>query len=367
MSEKFIIKAKNKKGYSLRVVIRVNGKSKNFGTFNRADYVSDKLCMEAAKLCRDQALMDIRNNRIIIHEVTVQEAFDTCLDSLVTNVKTRERYLVRYRTSVPEKIRIRKLSSITIADLQKMLNTYADRHATEEVKRIRSMWSQIYKASMLSGAPLADLSQMVTIPKGRKPVKKRPKFCTLEEYEQFMEGLLTYQSDPQTVRDIYLAFRIMQYLGLRPQEAFALRRADIDLVNDKVSIRQSIGSTNANKRAVVALKTAESVRDLPIPDELVPYLEELLGHDSDPLFVARDGLPYEIDYVDTFVYNARISKKLPTVTMYMMRHLFADDITKQDLKLAQSMMGHASAEMSLQYANAADLDDMREALQKRFS
>ncbi len=367
MAEKYIIKKQNKKGYTLRVVIRVDGVSRQFGTFNRADYVSDKLCLEDAKLCRDKALMDIRQNRVIKHELTVKEAFELCLTTLVSNIKTRERYMTRFRTSVPAEYHNRDLSSIKASDIQMMLNRYADTHSTEQVKRIRSMWSQIYKASLLDGVPLADQSLIVKIPKGKRPAQKREKFCTMDEYEQFMDALLTYGRDKNKVRNIYLGFRVMQFLGLRPSEAFGLCREDISLADGRITVRRMVGSTNDRKRSLVSLKTEESNRTLPIPAELRPYLVEMLTHDTDPLLVAPDGLPFEVDDLDTLLGNVRKSKKCPRVTLYMLRHLFADQMTKQDLKLTQSMLGHVSPEMSLRYANKASVEDMEKALKLRYN
>ena len=367
MSEKYIVKKLNKKGYTLRVVIRVDGVSKQFGTFNRADYASDKLCLEDAKICRDEALIRIRQNRVIRHELTVREAFDLCLTTLVSNIKTRERYETRFRTSVPVKYHNRKLSTIRASEIQKMLNKYADTHSTEQVKRIRSMWSQIYKASLLDGCPLADQSLIVKIPKGRKPAEHREKFCTMAEYEQFMDALLTYGKDRNKVRTVYLGFRVMQYLGLRPSEAFGLCRQDIDLINGRIFVRRMVGSTNDSKRTLVSLKTEESNRVLPIPADLRPYLVEMLARNTEPLLSAPDGLPFEIDDLDTLLGNVRKSKKCPRVTLYMLRHLFADDLTKKDLKLTQSMLGHVSPEMSLRYANKTSLEDMEKALEKRYS
>lgn len=60
-------------------------------------------------------------------------------------------------------------------------------------------------------------------------------------------------------------------------------------------------------------------------------------------------------------------KKVPHINQYMLRHMFGTDMTKKNVKLAQTMMGHESPKMTLNYANKASLEEMREALDKRYS
>lgn len=369
--EKHINKVKTKKGYSLRVIIKVDGTAKLFGTFNSTDYPTDKMCMEAARQCRDRALIDIRNNRVIQHDLTVQEAFEVVLELLVTNVKTTDRYKSLYKNMMPDHLKTKKMRDVTAADIQATVNAYAETHSADATARTAWLWRKLYRAMLLKGSPIADLSVTIILPKARKPKTTRKKFCTPDELEIFLTALLEYNGSNAKARkrnrDMYLAFRVMQYLGLRPQEAFALCSEDIDLRNDILIVQHSIGSTAHEKRQLIATKTEQSVRTLPIPDELIPYLEEMLQSKTRPLLVAADGLPYEIDKVSNTVSLLSGKKGVPKVTMYMMRHNFATDMAKKDVKLTQTLMGHESAVMSLHYADQADLDDMKEALSKRFS
>ena len=79
---------------------------------------------------------------------------------------------------------------------------------------------------------------------------------------------------------------------------------------------------------------------------------------QDLLFTDRDGKPYEIADLDIVLINMRKKRKLPRVTLYMCRHLFATDVynTAQNKKSAQKLMGHKSETMTLYYVN----DDQQE-------
>lgn len=369
MKEKHIHKKKIKKSYSLEVIIWHDGKTKRYGTFKRSDYDSDRAVMAAAKECRDKALMDIRQNRVIQHDMTVQECFEKSEELFVTNIKTRERHLVIYNQLIPENIRRKPLSKITAADIQTMINDFAETHSTDALSRTKSMWKRIYQAAAMSGCPVFDQSTLVVMPKAKKPKASRAKHCTLSELEQFLEALREYNVHmPQGRKqshDVELAIRVMQYLGLRPQEVFALCSEDIDLKRGLIFIRRSIGSTAGSKRQIIATKTGDSIRVLPIPDDLVPYLREMLKSTTTPLLCDTDGLPYDTSKVSVLMQNVYKSKNCPHVNQYMLRHMFGTDMTKQDVKVAQSMMGHEDPKMTLQYAKESSIEEMRDTLKRR--
>ena len=354
------------------MIIKVDGKPKCFGSFNRADYSSDKLCMEAAKLCRDQALLDIKNNRVILHDLTVQEAYDASMELLVTNIRTQGKYKVIYKKLIPEKFRIKPISSVTAADLQMMINEYALTHPQDSVNRAGTLLRKMYKAVYLKGIAIVNAAEMIQIPKSKVISEKRDKFCTEEDLEVFLNALLVYNGTDRYSRarnrDIYLMIRIMQHLGLRPQEVLGLCREDINLEAKQLMVRHSVGTIGKETRKLITTKTSESMRTLPIPPAAVQYFIELLEHKSEPLFTdSKDGLPYDITNICEVINNVGKKKDIPHITMYMMRHNFATDLVKMDVKLAQSMMGHESAAMTLQYADHASMDEMMDAMKKRFS
>lgn len=371
MAEKHIRKIKTKNGFSLEVIIPINRKAKRFGTFKRSDYDSDRAVMAAAKECRDKALMDIRMNKVIQHDMTVQECYEKSLALFVNNIKTRKRHQNTYDQLFPEAFRTKQMSKVTAADLQTLVNDYAQNHSEDSLSRTKTLLKQMYRAALMSGIPLADQSQMIIMPKAKKPQAPHAKHCTLADFELFLEGLLDYNSHTaegrKKSRDTYLALRVMQYIGIRPQEAFALYSEDIDLAHGVIYIRRSIGSTANSMRQVIATKTGESIRVLPIPDPLRPVLEEMLAHDTEPLLQDLDGLPYDTSKISNLLCHVAASKKVPHINQYMLRHMFGTDMTKKNVKLAQTMMGHESPKMTLNYANKASLEEMREALEKRYS
>lgn len=362
--EKYIIEKKLKTGTVFRVLIKQNGKTRDFGSFSTKDYLSRAEALHAATVCRDAALNEIRQNRYIEHDLTVEEVYMKTKEYIVTNPKTQKRHDASFYPMIPEDMRSMPISKIAAADIQKTLNDYAISHSQGQVDKAMTIWKQIYQTCFLLEMPVVDRSRMVKKPKSKVPAKKRKKHCTDDELEEFLEALNQYGPDRQLTENLTYAFRIMQYLGLRPQEAFAVCSEDIDLRNGLFHVQHSIGSTAAGMRQLIVTKTPWSIRTLPIPSGLRPILEDLLANrDTQPLLLAPDGLPFEIDDVDTLLGNVA-QKCSIKVTPYMLRHNFATEMVKKDLKATQNMMGHDTPVMTLRYVQDTSVERMKELLDR---
>ena len=360
--EKYITEIQRKKSTCYRVALKVNGKLKDFGTFNSADYPSKKEALHAAIACRDKAMNEIRQYRYIEHDLTVEEAYEKTKELIVTNTKSQERHDASFYPMVPPDLRNKKISDLSAADIQIALNNYAATHSQGQVNKAMTIWRQIYQVCFILELPVVDRSRMVRKPTSKVPTKKRKKHCTDDELEGFLEALNQYGNDRQLTENITYAFRIMQYLGLRPQEAFAVCSEDIDLRNGLFHVQHSIGSTTQSTRQLIVTKTPWSIRTLPIPAGLRPYLEDLLQNRfTEPLLLAPDGLPFEISDVDDMIRNVGIKCGIK-ITPYMMRHNFATEMVKKDLKATQNMMGHDTAVMTLQYVQDTTIERMKELL-----
>ena len=361
--EKYIIEIKNKKSTTFRVVIPYKGKSADFGSFNTKDYQTPTLALEAARTKRNEVLDDIKYNRVIEHDMTVAEAYLKTKELLVTNVTTQKRHDAIFYPLVPCAMQAKSIKDISAADIQKTLNDYASKHSEGQIKYALTIWKQIYRVCLLLELPVADRSRMVLLPKSKIPVKHRKKHCTNTDLERFIKYLTVYGENRRLTEDIIYAIRIMQYIGLRPQEAFAVCAEDIDLTNRLLYVQHSVGSDSVSDRRLITTKTPWSVRTLPIPSALFPILADLLkNRNSVPLLVASDGLPYSVADVDMVLRNVSIKSGIK-VTLYMLRHNFATEMVKKDIKATQTMMGHESAVMTMKYVKETSIADMKKLLE----
>ena len=376
--ERYIYEKTSKKRgkyYEVKIKAEINGKrtDKSFGKFYFADYPAGKKdALKQAVKCRSQALDDIEYNRLTVNEMTVDECFNEALKLLIDSKKNADRKKRMYQkiqTYSPHLLN-KSVKAVTTEDVLLNLRAVAENHSAGVIADVKTVWHQIFQTAQLKEIPVIDRTLMIKTPKSKVPKKKREYACTIEDVNQILECLETYgigQKNPRhTAIDVWYMIMIMLYTGMRPQEVFALSRDEIDLDAGEITITQSVGSTRSETRQIIPTKTDQSVRPIPIASELRPILEELLEErDSELLFLAPDGQPYEIDTLDAFLFHMRKKYNLPRFTLYMCRHLFATGVYKMAVnkKAAQKLMGHASESMTLHYVND-DPEERRQLIEQ---
>lgn len=120
------------------------------------------------------------------------------------------------------------------------------------------------------------LDRELRVPKSDKPVKKVHGF-TDEEQAKFVKAANNYK--PQAGRANYrLQLMIELYSGMRMGEINALRPEDIDLKTGILHVRRTI-TIDENDAPVIksGTKTPAGQRDIPISNQLRPFLEEALA------------------------------------------------------------------------------------------
>ncbi|MCH3961282.1 MAG: tyrosine-type recombinase/integrase [Solobacterium sp.] len=368
--EKYIVEDLTESHHYLRVRIAKNGHDFS-QTINVKDYGSPAMAMSAACIVRDRALDDIRNDCLVNHDMTVQELFDATKDMFAINAKTWIRHSRTYDGM--RSYGQRKIKDIKPADIQSNINDYIKDHSADACHRLLSEWRQIYRAAAMMDIYVPDKTLAVTIPKDDKPAKpKKDVLISKDDFYKYIDWLeqsLKYTMDDKgkyrKSRIIYM-LQIMYHTGCRPSEVMALCRSDIDLSSKDISITKRIGSTRTELRQIVSLKTSQSLRKVPIDDELMLIISNMLNDiSSEQLFLDFDGLPFEITVLSAYI--ARTAKEAGvTFNMYMCRHSLKHDIRNADARVQMDILGHASYRTSVSYDRSSE-DDRRSALNDRKS
>ena len=367
-SEKYI----EQRSDSLRVKVSTihNGKRRYIsgGTFRFDQYTTVGSCWQAAIQSRDTILRSLEADSIIFEEPTVQEIYDRRTNYIVLSTESKRKHDIMFRNGIGS-LANKKISAVTTADIQRSLNQYGETHSTNSVKHLLTIWKQIYRVCAIEELPIPDKTQAVVNYESKVVPQKRETRTTYEDFQTFIDALSEYGTDNPTTRYrcevIYYALMLQLYAGLRPQEAYALFREDIDLERGVLHIRRRCGTTASEERQIITLKTRDSSADVPIADALVPYLKEMLQkYDTAPLLADIDGLPMDTKVACSLIRN--VSKKAKVhFTQYMLRHLFAREVSKvTDVKTLQSLMRHARADMSLYYS-WSDEEERKEAVNAR--
>lgn len=362
--KKYIRKRKRKYGDAFLVDIPYvdeNGVSKHFTeTVRVIDYETEKAALLSAQKIRNDALQEIQTGRLKKAFPTLKMLYQKKWSLLPLSVNTREKHDAIYKATIA-KIENTRIDKLTISDIQLSLNEYAETHSDDAVKRLLTIYKQLYKTAHLLGYDVTDHTAAVVRPVSKVVTKKKPVEVSEETFRTVLDGLLTYNGyESYNRRCIWFMLQIMYYTGMRPSEVLALTADDI--TDSYISVTKRVGSTTKNKQMVVPPKTASSVRKVPIPPQLTKILEELLlWSKHDYLFACEDGTLWNIDTVSDTIH--RVAKKHKVnFNAYMLRHKMSSDLLHQgDPVIARDLLGHTSFSMTLDYARSTD-EQIRNAL-----
>lgn len=366
--ERYISLKKTKKGTKL-LQIKITykddyGQQKTYyENVTVSDYPTEAQAMKAAVVIRDQLIMKLRQGIHIGSAPTIKELFEKMLVLKKFSIKTKERKRSSYRNSNLPDIEHTPIDKVTAAMIQNSLNKYAATHGQKDTGRLLTLWKQLYDTAYMLEVNIPDRTKAVKLPASKVTVKHRDVIISDADFEDFMDALWNYNSNAYMSRQIWYALRIMQYTYLRPAEAFALTRNDVE--NGYLSISKSIGSTEAETGQIVPTKNEGSVRKIPIPSKLAGVIQTLLVEARHDLLLCKlDGSPLEIDNVSDYIH--RVSKKcgIP-FNAYRLRHNGANKMVHSgvDQRTAQDILGHASYGMTLNYARSS-MEERAEALKK---
>ena len=154
----------------------------------------------------------------------------------------------------------------------------------------------------------------------------------------------------------YRAFVLVgAYCGLRLGEMAGLRRHRVDLLHRDLRVVEQLGRDEDGRWALQPLKTRSSVRAVALPAVVVDSLDEHLRHWAGRgregfVFTSPDG-----DHIDPDNFRHRIwtpavaAAGLAPLRIHDLRHTTASlaIAAGADVKMLQTMLGHASAVMTL--------------------
>lgn len=229
-------------------------------------------------------------------------------------------------------IDLMELRKITKTDCQQVVNQYAGRRTAEVLKMtLKQIFNTAIDDGIISSNPARNLELLK-----RRPEEKRA--FTEREKEMIREAGL-----PPMER---MFVNILLTFGLRPGEALALHRSDLDLRKGVLHVTKAV-EFDGNKPRLKGTKT-EVCRDIPIPEQLLKYILTYIGNDKNILlFHKKDGtLMTKTSY---YKFSQRILKAIgiPNITMYYFRHNRATELYYLcqrgiiSTKKAAALMGHS--------------------------
>lgn len=334
------------------------------------DYGTLARTLAAARKIRNEKLVEMDENKLIVHAPTVHELYMQKFQLMPLSIKTKEKHDSIYRDAIAEYENI-PIDKVTAADVQRSLNKYAEKETRAQTARALSVWRQIYKTAYMLNYPVPNMTEAVMLPRCQPDKPVHDTAITHEDFTKFCNAVLSYNQYDEKgryrSRMVWYLLQVMAYTGIRPAEALALTRNDFHFDEKPyIDINKACGSNQAKKRQIIHTKTRQSVRRVPMCASLVIICKSLLEFTShEYVFSDYDGSLIEINWLSNYI--RLISKKCGVpFNMYRLRHAFSADLFKDGTPapVIRDLMGHASMNMSLQYAYSTD-NDRQAAIENR--
>ncbi|MFA6797497.1 MAG: tyrosine-type recombinase/integrase [Candidatus Paceibacterota bacterium] len=229
-----------------------------------------------------------------------------------------------YRTIKPKDIRNYTKASANRGDSNNTINV--------RLSAIKTFYDYLIEQEYIDHNPI-----IKTIYLQGKTTKTKP----LTEQEKSI--ILSYieQKDDH----IRLGFYTMFYTGLRVSELANLKREDVNIINNRVTVHVIHGKRGGERTVPVF--------DPEVAAQLLTYTEE---QHTDPLFKVK---------ARTFQYHAEqasIKTGIP-FSVHQARHTFATERLQEGIRLdiLQKLMGHKDISTTMLYARTMDIDVINSA------
>ena len=275
-----------------------------------------------------------------------------------------------YNNHLRDTIGKMNIGSITMGDIQKLLNEYArpttpDTMSLAEsgLKKIMQFLNPCFKKAILEGIIYSNPCEGVEMPKRNNIIKKTKVTFSLDETE--MDKLRSGALEQYKTTNEYrcrngLVLLLILNLGLRAGEALALTWDDIDFQNKVVHIRRTLQRGVKNEavegNAYIDIlsdstKTIAGDRVLSLNETVLFYLNELKRYDErkhiSSSFVCCNKYGQVSSHKNLQKTLDTISEKMglrDDITLHILRHTFGSELIRKGVTIAvvSKLMGHAN-------------------------
>lgn len=197
--------------------------------------------------------------------------------------------------------------------------------------------SQMMKLAVRSGRLARNPAEYVPLPRVRRATKR---YLTHDEVEDLADAAGEYRA----------AILFLAYTGVRYGELAAVRVARLNLMRRRAMIEEALAEVAG--RVVSSTPKTHQTRAVPVPRFMIEELAQLVaGKDPhDHVFTRSDGKVLRLSWFRRYVFTPAVrAAGLDGLTPHGLRHTAASlaIASGADVKVVQTMLGHASATMTL--------------------
>lgn len=312
-----------------------------------------------AELLKKYVLGDEAIQRDILFEVYAREWYETYKKPNIS-FSSRQSYATIMNVHLFPTLAGRQLRAITANDLQELMNAKAG-CCVAIIGYAHSILTNIFQSAYARG--LIDRDPTVGL---KKPpaVKKTKRALTDDEVAA---ALRVGHEDPNG-----LLILLLYYTGARLGEACGFQWQDVDFKKKMISVRRDIDFKTGE---VGTVKTKHSIRDIPLPEDLIAALLPIRGVGNAFILTGADGnhwrnsqlnrmwksLMAKMHEIDPSI-ESRGEPPASVLTAHYFRHNYASILYNADVDIlsAQRFLGHSSVKTTLEiYSHlSAEKEDM---------
>ena len=347
-----------KKGNSTFILVKftykVGDQRKTYTkTFNVADYPSYTACLNAACKHRDIKRAELLTGFVPEAEMTCNELIDVYKAKKHMASSTAKVLDTYYNKYIQPEYGDRNVQGISPLEVEESLNALTRSCSQSVIDKVHNIWKSIFATARKLRVITINPMEEVDKPKSRYfPEERTTKQTTDEDINALVNTLMgAGRNEKERFDHTLLAYMVIlvRQTGMRPQEAMAVCRSNIDLDNRLIRVDRTWGS-DEDGRAIVGAKTATSVRNIPLSETAVNALRHAMSMSANEyIFMRYNGKLFTSDYIAGCFRDLRKKCGLNPVSLYTLRHQFSSDLitANVDPRSVMELMGHNNVNTTL--------------------
>lgn len=214
---------------------------------------------------------------------------------------------------------IDELKSEEIQAYLNSLRDYSNSYITKIHELIYGAYNVAQKKGYIVRNPMVDVIK----PKSNKE-DKEVRAMTIEEQQKFTNYLMSMPISLEPYKNVFL---FQMFLGLRIGEALALKKTDINLQKNIVSVRRTL-TVDKDKNLIVGnkTKTYSGKRDIPIPefirDSVIEQMKEADNNKDNLLFTSKNNTLVFTNNVNYRLKRLLKAMGIEGISSHSLRHTF---------------------------------------------
>lgn len=260
-------------------------------------------------------------------------------DRLTRTLKTIEKWDLATKC-------IDKFKSDEIQSYLNSLRDYSNSYITKIYGLIYSTFEIAQKKGYIIKNPMIDVIR----PKSNKD-DKEVRAMSIEEQQAFTNYLMSMPISLEPYKNVYL---FQMFLGLRIGEALALKKTDINLQRNVVSVQRTL-TYDKEKNLVVGnrTKTYSGKRDIPIPefirDNVIEQMQLAENHKDNLLFTSSNNTLVFTNNINYRLKRILKAMGIEGISTHSLRHTFGTRCIESGMRAVavQRLLGHKDVSVTL--------------------